>query len=203
MVFDLPVTGDKVKPQQVTALHLFSGLAFVGTGAIICIYNYEIPEWGAVILGIGVLLLWLTMFRNKWITGKPINRIIRYAELMVSLSIAALSFYEQWKFPSGIFSVLSAAIVFSIYWERDAGQQLYIQIDDKGVRMPITSRTRFIAWHEIEQVLLKYGVLSVDCIDNKLIQVDVSKNTIDEQDFNDFCKLQVENNKNKRTNNDW
>lgn len=203
MVFDLPVTGDKVKPQQVTALHLFSGLAFIGTGAIICIYNYEIPEWGAAILAAGILLIWLTIFRNKWITQKHINRYMRLAELMVSLSIAALSFYEQWKFPSGIFSVLSAAILFSIYWERDAGQQLYVQIDDQGVKMPITSRRRFIAWNEIEQVMLKYGVLSIDCLDNKLVQVDVSRNSISEDDFNVFCKKQVEGNISKRVKNDW
>jgi hypothetical protein len=203
MIFDLPVTGEKVKPQQVTALHLFSGLAFIGTGAIICIYNYEIPEWGAAILVVGILLVWLTIFRNKWITLKHINRYVRLAELLVSVAIAALSFYEQWKFPSGIFSVLSAAIIFSLYWERDAGQQLYVQIDEQGVRMPITSRRRFIAWHEIEQIMLKYGVLSVDCLDNKLVQVDVSGNTIVESDFNLFCKQQVDNNKEKRVKNDW
>ena len=203
MVYDLPVTGEKVKPQQVTALHLFSGLAFIGTGAIICIYNYEIPEWGAAILAAGSLLLWLTLFRNKWITQKQINRYLRVAELLVALAIATLSFYQQWKFPSGIFSVLSAAIIFSIYWERDAGQQLYVHLDEQGIKMPITSRRRFIAWSEIEQVMLKYGVLSVDCLDNKLVQVDVSGNTISEDEFNDFCKKNVEENKTKRVKNDW
>jgi hypothetical protein len=203
MEFDLPVTGEKVKPQQITALHLFSGLAFVGAGAIIAVYNYEIPRWGGALLVAGLALLALTMFRNRWVVRKPVNRALRIVELAISLAIAALSFVEQWKFPSGIFSVLSAAILFSLYWERDAGQQLYVHIDETGVRLPVTSRRRFIGWAEIEQVLLRYGVLSVDCIDNKLYQTDVAGSTVDEAQFDEWCKAQVQAHIDKRRNDNW
>ncbi len=203
MVFDLPVTGEKVKPQQVTALHLFCGLAFVGTGAIICVYNYEIPEWGGAILGAGILLLATAIFRNKWLIGKQANRVVRVLELLISVAIALLSFKEQWKFPSGIFSVLSAAILFSLYWERDAGQALGVHVDEAGVHLPVTSRKRFVGWVEIEQVLLRYGVLSIDCVDNKLYQFDVSANTVDEEIFHAFCKAQVENHVGKRRKDEW
>ncbi|MCF8449611.1 MAG: hypothetical protein K9G49_07035 [Taibaiella sp.] len=203
MEFDLPVTGEKVKPQQVTALHLFCALAFVGTGAIIVVYNYEIPRWGGAILVAGITLFVITIFRNKWIVGKKANRMVRIAELLIAGSIAALSFAEQWKFPMGIFSVLTAAILFSLYWERDAGQQLYVHIDEKGVHMPVTSRKRFIAWSEIDQVLLRYGVLSVDCLDNKLYQVDVAGTTADSELFDNFCKNMVAANMDKRRNDEW
>jgi hypothetical protein len=203
MVFELPVTGQKVKQQQVTALHLFSGLAFVGTGAIICVYNNKIPMWGAAILAAGIVLLVVSIFRNRWLTGRQANRVVRVLELGVSLGIAGLSFAEQWKFPLGIFSVLSAAILFSLYWERDAGQALQVVVDEAGVHLPVTSRKRFLSWAEVEQVLLRYGVLSIDCVDNKLYQYDVSAFTADEEIFDAFCKSQVANSIGDRGKDDW
>jgi len=55
----------------------------------------------------------------------------------------------------------------------------------------------------IDQVLLRYGVLSIDCIDNKLFQFDVSSNTADAELFEAFCKAQVENNIGKRKTDEW
>lgn len=203
MVFDLPVTGEKVKPQQVTALHLFCSLAFIGTGAIIFIYNYQITYWGLALLIAGCVLLALTIFRNKWIINRKVNLAIRVMELFVAASVGLLSYTEQWKFPMVIFGGLIAAILFSLYWERSAGQKMYVHIDETGVRLPVTSRKRFIAWPEVDQVLLRYGVLSIDCIDNKLYQFDVSGTTSDKDEFETFCTAQVLINKRKPVENDW
>jgi hypothetical protein len=145
----------------------------------------------------------LSIFKNKWLIRKPVNRAVRIVELLIALSIAALSFKEGWKFPSGIYSVLSAVILFSLYWERDAGQQLFVHIDESGVRMPVTSRKRFIAWSEIDQVLLNYGVLTIDCIDNKLFQTDVAGNSVNLEMFDAFCKEQVAAHMDKRRNDNW
>ncbi len=203
MEFQLPVSGDKVKPQQITALHLFCGLAFVGTGVIIAVYNYDIPLWGGAILIAGLVLLVLAIFKNRWLTQKSTNLIFRFLELLIAGGIAALSFYEQWKFPSGIFTVLTAAILFSLYWERSAGQKVFVQVDEGGIKLPVTSRRRFVAWHDVDTAVLKYGILSINCLDNKLYQFDVSGNTVDDEDFNSFCTAQVTANIEKRKDNSW
>lgn len=204
MAFDLPVKGDKVKPQQITALHLFCGLAFIGTGAIIYVYNFEITYWGLALLLAGMLLSLLTIVKNRLIIRPPLNIVVRAAELLISVALLMLSLKEQWKFPIGIFSVLSAAILFSLYWERTAGQQLYIHVDEQGIKMPVTSRRRHIAWWDVEEVLLRYGVLSVDCIDNKLYQADLAANAnIDSVKFEAYCKAMVDANIEKRVKNNW
>lgn len=203
MEFDLPISGEKVKPQQVTALHLFCGLAFVGTGAIIAIYNYKIPLWGVAILVAGLLLLVLTIFKNRWLTKKRTNLVFRLIELCVAAGIAALSFYEQWKFPSGIFTVLMGAILFALYWERSAGQQIFVHVDENGFRLPVTSRRRHVPWYDVETAVLRYGVLSINCVDNKLYQFDVSANDADEHIFNEYCKVQVVAAMGKRQDNSW
>lgn len=203
MVFDLPVSGAKVKPQQLTALHLFCGLAFLGTGAIIYVYNFELTYWGLCLLLFGLGLIAVTVARNKWLTSSSINMAARVVELLVALAIGVLSYSEQWKFPMLIFTVLVAVIVFSLYWERGAGQQLYVSVDETGVHMPVTSRKRFVAWAEADQVILRYGVLSVDCVDNKLFQFNVPAAAVPQDDFNAYCARQVEDNIPNRRKDEW
>lgn len=202
MVYDLPVVGDKIKPHQITALHLLSALAFTGTGAIIAIYNYKIPGWGIALLVAGILLLGITIVKNKWLLTKA-NVYVRIMELLIALSIAALSIAEQWKFPMGIFGVLSAVILFAIFWERTAGQKLFIHVDEKGIMLPVTARKRFLPWTIIDEVVLRYSTLSIECLENKLYQWDIADNDIDDEIFMQYCMAQVEANKSQRRNDDW
>jgi len=203
MVFDLPVSGTKVKPQQLTALHLFCGLAFLGTGAIMYRYNFELTNLGLGLLLFGLALMSVTIIKNKWITSGKVNVLMRVLELLVAAAIALLSYKEQWRFPIGIFTVLVLVILFSLYWERDAGQQLYVSVDDAGVHMPVTSRKRFVPWVEADQVLLRYGVLSVDCLNNKLYQFDVSASRVNVEEFNAYCATKVEEQVPNRAKNEW
>ena len=197
MEFELPLVEEKVKPHQVTTLHLVSALAFLVAGLIIAVYNYTIPLWGGALLTAGALLTVLTIFRNKWVTG-PANTPLRVAELLIALTVAIYSFTMHWKFPAGIFSVLSAAVLFALYWERKGSNALSIYISDKGVNLPITSRKRFIQWQEIDQVVLRYDTLTIDCHNNQLFQYDMPDNTINAAEFEAYCAAQVAANVGKR-----
>jgi len=151
----------------------------------------------------GLLLLGVTIVKNKWLTTTKANLVARVLELLIALCVAALSLFQQWKFPLGIFSVLSAAILFALFWERAAGQTLVIQIDETGIKLPVTSRKRFIAWVEVEDVVLRYGTLSIECLENRLYQWDIADNNVDSEPFMAYCTAQVEANKGKRAKNDW
>jgi len=50
-----------------------------------------------------------------------------------------------------------------------------------------------IAWSELNGVIIKDGLLTMDLKSNKLIQqvVDENKTKLDEKEFNDFCKQQL------------
>jgi hypothetical protein len=50
-----------------------------------------------------------------------------------------------------------------------------------------------IQWDELNQVILKDGLLTIDFKSNKLIQqmTDAIKTTVDEKEFNDFCRQQL------------
>lgn len=50
-----------------------------------------------------------------------------------------------------------------------------------------------IAWLQLNNIILKDGLLTIDFKNNKFIQqpVDVTKTTVNEQEFNDFCRQQL------------
>lgn len=203
MTYDLPLEEVKVKPHQVTTLHLLCALAFIGTGAIIAVYNYTIPIWGGALMIAGFLLTGFTIFKNKWVISNKITFPLRILELIISLSVAFLSFTQHWKFPATIFSMLCIAILFALYWERATGGALFIHIDDEGVRLPVTSRKRFLNWPEIEQVVLRYGTLTIDCADNRLFQYNITDTNIDSVQLEAYCSAKVESNRSKRVTDDW
>jgi len=202
MVFDLPLVDEKIKPHQVTTLHLISALAFTGTGAIIAVYNYVITYWGVALLIAGILLLGATIFKNKWITSSKVNPAIRIIELIIALTVAIYAATQHWKFPIGMFSVLAAALIFSLYWERKAGSTLFVHVDEKGLRLPVVRR-RFVPWVDVEEVLLRFDTLTINLADNHLFQWNIAAANIDSEIFEAFCSAKVEENRGKRRNDEW
>ena len=202
MVYDLPLVEEKVKPHQVTTLHLVCALAFIGTGAIIAVYNYVIPIWGGALLALGVLLLAATIFKNKWVTGDNINSVVRIIELIIAGTVAIYSALQHWKFPTGMFTALSAGLVFALYWERRAGATLYVHIDDLGLRLPVVRR-RSLQWVEVDQVVYRFGTLTINTADNHLFQWNIADPDFDNEIFEAFCAAKIEENKPKRRNDDW
>lgn len=198
MVYDLPLADGKIKPHQVTALHLISALAFIGTGAIIFIYNYTITYWGLALLIAGVLLLVATMFRNRWVSRRNVNTALRIGEMVIALGLVVLSAMNGWKFPVIIFGVLSAVIVFSLYWENTSGRPMIVHIGDKGVKLPMVARGRFLPWTEIEQVILRRGILTIDCVNNNLYQWNIAGDQTEDEILEAYCEARIEGSKKDR-----
>jgi hypothetical protein len=204
MVYDLPLEEVKVKPHQITTLHLLCALAFIGTGAIIAVYNYTIPAFGVLLLIAGLALAGITIFKNKWTISNQITPRLRIAELLISVLVVILSLVEHWaKFPAVIFGGLAVAVLFAIYWERTTGGALFIHIDNDGIKLPVTARKRFLAWTEIEQVVLRFGTLTIDCADNRLFQYNITETDADSDILEAYCKAQVAENIEKRRKDDW
>ncbi|HXS37063.1 MAG TPA: hypothetical protein VN721_10210 [Flavipsychrobacter sp.] len=203
MTFELPLTEEKVKSHQITALHLVSALAFLGTGAIFYWLYTPVKKWGAALLIIGVLLLLVTIIKNKWLIKPYTNRIFRILELMIFLCLVSFLYLHHIWVATIMFGILSAAILFAIYWEGISGNSLKISVSADGIKLPITSRKRFIEWHEVEKILLKYGTFTVDCHNKRLFQWNIQGVNFDEEIFESFCNNQIEGNKSKRRNDDW
>lgn len=203
MTFELLLSGVKVKPHQIIALHLMSALVFLGAGAILYRMYRPTPAWGILLLAAGILLLTMSVFRSKWLKEDRINTVVRIAELGVCITLVLFSFSNMWLQPIIIFSVLGAALLFALFWEKGKENKLIVRVNKEGISLPPTSRKRFIEWHEAEQVLLRYGTLTIDCTGNKLYQWTIAHIDFSDSDFEAFCKQQIETGKSKKPKNDW
>ncbi len=197
MTFELMLPEERVKPHQVTALHLMAALAMIGTGAVIRLF-YPVATWSLVLAGAGVLVLILSLFRNKWITAVRVNFAFRIAELSIMGGLAIFFAIKHWTPPAVMFGVLAAAILFSIFWERSSSQVQIIRIDEQGIKLPITSRKRSLNWPEVERVILRFGTLTIDCEDNRLYQWNITNADIDNEIFEAFCFAHIEAGRKKR-----
>jgi hypothetical protein len=203
MVYDLPLVEEKIKPHQITTLHLVSALAFIVAGAIIFVYNYTIPAWGFALLGEGIVLLVLTIVKNRWVTGPKINTRLRIGELIIALTVLGYSALQGWKFPMIIFGMLSAALAFALYWEKTADAVLMIRVDEQGIQLPVTYRKRLIPWIEIDDVVLRFGTLTANGAQNHFYQWNIGPNDTDREIFEAYCKAQIEEHSKNRRKDDW
>lgn len=197
MTFELLLAEGKVKPQQITALHLLSAFAIIGSGSVFYFFSDQLKWWGVGLLLLGFALTFVAIFRNKWLLKPERNRVIRIIELMAALCLASFMAINDMWVPAGMFGILAVVIVLAFYWEKGSGEQ-YVYVSEAGIKLPFSSRKRFIDWQEVESVLYKYGTLTVECDGNKLYQWSIKKTRFERDEFERFCSKQAEKHREKR-----
>lgn len=202
MEYKIQLVEEKVKQQQVTSLHLISALAFLGAGAIIFLYNNTIPYWGLGLIVAAIAILALVMGRNRWVTKPANNTVFRIVELTIALALAGYSAMQDWKLPLGIFGVISAALAFSLYWERKSNSAQYVYVDDNGITLPGV-RSKDMRWTGVEKVMLRFGTLSISTADNHMFQWNVHPVTFDATAFEQYCTSKIDANRESRRKDDW
>jgi hypothetical protein len=197
MVYELLLAEGKIKPQQITALHLMSAFAVLGTGSVFYFFYSPMRAWGTALLLTGFLLLVISIARNKWLMRPEVNRVFRIFELGITLCLAAYMAINMIWVPVAMFGILAIVILLAFIWERGSGDQ-FIYVTEEGIKMPFSSRKRFIEWRDVETVLFRYGTFTVECDGNKLYQWSIKKTDIDKEEFERFCAQQVAKQKDKR-----
>ena len=135
-------------------------------------------KWGPFILSI---LAMLSLYLG-WNLKQPKERQTLYAPfLFFSLAWFATP-YPWFGFANLFYELLDAT----------SRRKLLVHVFDNKIIYPSEFRKN-IRWTEINNVVLKDGILSIDFKNNKLIQqyIDDQSTNIDEKEFNDFCKSRL------------
>ena len=120
----------------------------------------------------------------EWISKKPLPDFWHRSIFGVS---AVVWYYEG-------FWWLTIMLSLFILLDFIAHKKLVVDITDKKIFVPyILQRT--IDWSEVNNVILKDGLLTIDLRNNKLFQQLIlnSDDDINEKEFNDFCERQLNN----------
>lgn len=222
MTFELPLTEERVKSHQVTALHLFISFILVITGAVVLAGYYGVSKMpidkalqyrsvlyygqavgiGVLVLGLGLLLL--ILLKNKTLMRNPFfNFVLRVLEFMVMIALTILAIRSHVTVPAVTYGLLAATVCFAIYWERLSDKPLVIKVDQTGIRLPVNSRKRFIDWRDVDHVLLRFGTLTLNMHDNSMMQWSVGNLAFEKELFDVYCIRQIEKAKERRVKNDW
>jgi hypothetical protein len=220
MKYELPIAEERVKPHQLTALHLFVAFIFLITASLLLLGNAAVshmpegktvkyeslkffgPSVSYMLYGIAAVILLVSILKNKWLQQPFNNMLFRIIELLIMGALFGYCALTQLTVPTIIYGILSATIILAITWERKKNIPLTVTIDSDGVKPPVTSRIRMLTWAEVEQVILRFGTLTVNCADNRLYQWNVAASDFEHTAFETYCAKQVEEAKVNRKN-DW
>jgi hypothetical protein len=91
------------------------------------------------------------------------------------------------------------ALVLVLHWLLEkyrSGEPRY-DIDDKGVRIISVWKDQTYSWDKLQNLVLKDGLLTIDFMDNRIVQYPVTTKDkdLDEKLFNQFCIRQLAGNK--------
>lgn len=106
--------------------------------------------------------------------------------------IMALMYAHFWFQQVGILAAIAFAIVF-ITVTVVKGKTTTVLITDEGVQLTRVFKTVIFPWKEMDNVMLKDNLVTIDFKTNKIIQVEIVENNrmVDETEFNLFCKEHI------------
>ena len=109
--------------------------------------------------------------------------------------IMALLYGNFWLKHVGVVGMLIFAVVF-LFVITVQGKKTTVSFSEKGVELTRLFKTIIYPWQQMDNVILKDNLLTIDFISNKIIQAETVENTetADEINFNVFCTEQIHKN---------
>ena len=158
---------------------------------------------------ISIFLLILNLAGLLFITYlKDFKSLVPFFMATIAIFSAFIAFYSRYKSErsplTGAFFVLSLAWILADYWVVGVLNFLFMILHIAALQKPIVSVSenqviypsfprKKIDWQELSNLIIKDGLLTIDFKNNKIIQQQIAdiSSTIDEKEFNDFCRQQL------------
>ncbi len=187
--------------RQTLALHLLISFVLFAVG-IFCLVMYWFtgisPNFKMAIGAFGLfgLLCFLGGIAVYALSISVVRRersatVLRVLELLLLAGGAGLFFLNGWIVPAVLFGILAALAIVAALYEIKAPADTVIQISGEGVFRKGGLKSTHLRWRELQQVLYRRGILTIDCVDNRLFQYTVQAPQIDGPLFETFCADQI------------
>lgn len=173
MNFEIPLKEHRIRPHQVAALHWLVALNWMGAGAMAHRLDSAAP-WGMIGGVLGAALLVFTLVRNRWVRNPRINGILRILEILIQFAFAVYAGLQGWWPALIAMLILWMALLYAYRNEQKGRHPGSILISEKGVQLPGKWGLRFLGWEEVENLILRHGVFTLNCRDGRLYQYDAA-----------------------------
>lgn len=202
-MYQIVLEGKQVKKNQVTGMHLMAGFLLLVMGFLTWIVPNSVKQQefdflnaigiGYALFGLAIIII--CIFFNKKIIQSPANFVLRIMEVLSLAPILLYSLLQEWYLPAAYSGAALLGIILAYYWEKNGKKSRIAIFNDAGVKVQGLGRKSEIAWQDLTRVLLRHHVLTLDCKDNKLFQLNLERSqstTINREDFEAYCKIQIE-----------
>ena len=180
--YNFKLKDNKEKPYRQFVWFLFS-LHLVAAG----IFALNASE-NVVKLSLSILMGFYVIIAAVYYLVRTRKNALETASL-----ILALLYANFWFSHVGIIALLIFAAIF-LFVTAVQGKKTAIQIAETGVHLTRVFKTVIFPWSEMDNVILKDNLLTIDFKTNKIIQVEVVETApaIDEVEFNNFCNGHIQ-----------
>jgi hypothetical protein len=187
--FDIIIENLKKRITQLHALHIMAGL-------LVLVYGLrgfsDLPKTSMQLytgLPVAIAILFISFFKKHTFLNLQQNQLFRILEAAF-ITMAALHFFKYNFTITGVgFLITAVLILFMLMIENQILGGFTIAINDAGVIRNMGLQKKTITWAEIQNVILRDGILTIDLKNNYLMQSKV-KNEMTEQEifsFNNYC----------------
>jgi hypothetical protein len=188
-----PNTLTRLRLQPV--MHGIAGLLFLFNA--IGIYNSRQVNWAMVafFLATGLLSILFPFFMRRMRNFSGANSLMRLLQVFVCFS-GSLYFLSHMQPLIGLLQLLVGLGLAYIGWvEHTIFRPVYVLLDIAGITVPTTFSGRVVAWNQLNNVILRNDLLTVDFRNNKILQLEVLDNIpgIKEDEINGFCRSRLAN----------
>ncbi len=204
MQFEIPIEETRGKRSYIISLHLVVCFLLIVTGIFEFVlylffaksagdlfHYFHLLKWGGPLTSLlGFILLGFLIFKNKWLDDRAVNRTVRIVELIVFAGFTFAAWKLKVIYPAAMFGIIAACLLMALFWETKNMERKVI-IGEEGIITPKATGNQQLRWYEVQNILLKFGILTIDCVDNRLLQWQVKSFSTDVESFNDFCKAKI------------
>jgi hypothetical protein len=194
--YSIPVYFEPFERQKKAArlIHLLAGFLMIANAW--GDFNQPTPNLVFVVVQVaGAMLCILFAFAGKKVfpDSKNTNQVFRLVEALL-FAYAAWYFFSKMNLTfMGLLQVLAAiGLILLFITERKIFSATIVRIDDKGIHTPNNLADRFIAWNEIENMLIKNDFISINTTKNQFIQFETNiiLSELEMDEMNAFCREQ-------------
>jgi hypothetical protein len=165
--------------------------------------SYLRLSWLIVIIHI-IIYLYITLFSEDRYLASGYTFVLIIIGLCLILKYYLQRKKTKWQIGVDVFFILLFLgwITNKQYWPSIIPAVLYILsslalrksviiFSEEKIIFPL----RTIRWNELDNTMLKDGLLTMDFKNNKIIQqpIDEAQTNVNEKEFNEFCKAQLTN----------
>jgi hypothetical protein len=186
-----PNTITRLRLQPV--MHMLIGLLFLLNG--IGIYKSPVPNWSMAVffLVLGFASIVFPFFMKRFSNIQAANSLTRMIQAFTCFT-GCLFFLENKEPLIGLLLLLTGvASAYIGYAEYKIFQPAFARIDMMGITLPTTFSERLIGWNQLNNVILRDDLLTLDFKNNKVMQLEVLDETglVTTEEMNAFFKSRL------------